>query len=178
MVITMEEYQKTKWFSYILSIITFFFLSLGTIGYSSLNSTYFGENTFMIYYAVVSAISLILGIGLTFILNQVVGSAKTFFWGYSIVSFSPAIIIVLFLSTTSKLSQLITGTLGSSTSLLDPLSALITGSLTILFFNVFPIIMFLKEKGPIKDLAPYLYSLILTAILYFTIPSLILNLPL
>lgn len=171
---------KTNWALYIITIIISFIILLLLDGGSALSASFLGLTSFATLFLFISILSLVIGIIAGFILNVIARSNKSFLLGTSIISFLCATVVSVYLSVQKILAEKVTaletesfgGSLGSLFG--ETPNPLLTGFLIILFFNITPLILFLrKEEKYIQELMIYVYSFVIFLILYFTIPLLL-----
>jgi len=172
-----QTIPKTNWALYTITIIISIVILLLLNGGLTLSASFLGLTSFTTLFVFISLISLVIGLISGFILNKIAKSNKSFLLGTSITSFLCATMVSIYLSVQKKLAEKLAtletegfgGSLGGLFG--ETPNPLLTGSLIIVFFNITPLILYLrKEEKYIQELMIYLYSFIIFLILYFTIP--------
>jgi hypothetical protein len=175
----MDE-QKTNWVLYTITIIISFGILMFLNGSLSLSTSFLALPTFTMVYVLISIFSIVIGLMMGLILNKIAKSNKSFIIGCSVVSFLTATIVSIILSVQNKLAAqmqaLETEGMGLSGLFGNTPNSFLLGILTIIFFNITPIIIFFrKQEKSMKDLLIYLYSFIIYIILYFLIPFILIS---
>jgi len=175
----MDE-QKTNWVLYTITIIISFGILMFLNGSLSLSTSFLALPTFTMVYVLISIFSVVIGLIMSLILNKIAKSNKAYIIGCSIVSFLTATIVSIILLVQGKLAEqmqaLETEGMGLSGLFGNTPNPLLLGILTIIFFNITPMIIFFrKQEKSMKDLLIYLYSFIIYIILYFLIPFILIS---
>lgn len=167
---------KTNWALYTITVIISFAILILLNGGLTLSTSFLGLTSFTALFVFISLSSFIIGLIDGFILNKIAKSNKSFLWGTSIISFLCATIVSVYLSVQRKLVEKLANleTAGFGDLFGETPNPLLTGFLVIIFFNIIPLILYLKkEEKNIQELMIYFYCLVIFLILYSTAPLLL-----
>jgi hypothetical protein len=170
--------NKIKWILYTITLIISFGILMLLNGTLALSTSFLGLASLTTIYVLISIFSVIIGLPTAFILNKIIKSNKALIMGCSIVSFLTATIIAITLSVQTSLAEQMAAFEVAGMGLIEMFGSMpnpiLTGVLIIIFFNITPIIIFFrKQEKSMKDLLIFLYSFIVSLVIYFLIPFLL-----